>query len=321
MRPSAALSSFKGVAAVHCCEDAQFRLQSGRLGLFLKLRGDVMRHARLAGGNGGQKRTRDCRETTVAVEEKPGDVASAVLCGVCGVATRLFQGVELRHAELRAIHVACEAEDANRRLGERGEDPITLTSIFSLDSFAGLHTLDLECNCLGDEGITKLCLWCLPQLCFLKRLFVASNGFGVSGLRAIVNYTEGNASGTDARMPSAFSPNNITETKLHPLEAVGLTNNPLFSNDKDEEVTDLLSCLLHACGPLLRRLHLNHVGMPTSSAVTMVQVCFAGDKVRPQDFQDTQLTVYLKQNYIDKEQFYLTLRDLEMGAAARMFLV
>ncbi|ESS68546.1 hypothetical protein TCDM_02707 [Trypanosoma cruzi Dm28c] len=269
MRPSAALSPFKGVAAVHCCEDAQFRLQSDRLGLFLKLRGDVMRHARLAGGNGGQKRARDCRETTVAVEEKPGDVASAVLCGVRGVTTRLFQGVELRHAELRAIHVACEAEDSSRKLGERGEDPITLTSIFSLDSFASLHTLDLECNCLGDEGITKLCLWCLPQLCFLKRLFVASNGFGVPGLRAIVKYTEGNVSGKDARVPSAFSLNNNTEKKLHPLEAVGLTNNPLFSNDKDEEVTDLLSCLLHACGPVLRRLHLNHVRMPTSSAVAM----------------------------------------------------
>ncbi|EKF33406.1 hypothetical protein MOQ_002733 [Trypanosoma cruzi marinkellei] len=321
MRSSAALGSFNGVAAAHFCEDAQFQLQSGKLGLFLKFCRDVRRHARLAGGNGGQKRARECRETTVAVEEEPGDVASEVLCGVCRAATRLFQGVELRHAELRAIHVACEAEDANRKLGERDEDPMTLASIFSLDSFVSLHTLDLECNCLGDEGITRLCLWCLPQLCFLKRLFVASNGFGVSGLRAIVNYTEGNAPGTDAHTPSTFPFTTRTETKLHPLEAVGLTNNPLFSNDNDEEVTDLLSCLLHACGPLLRRLHLNHVGMPTSSAVTMVRMCFAGDKVRPHGFPHTQLTVYLKQNDIDKERFYSRLRDLEIGAAARTFVV
>ncbi|RNF12090.1 hypothetical protein TraAM80_00507 [Trypanosoma rangeli] len=323
MQLSAESGRSEDVAPASVHEDACFQLKAGRSGVLLKLCRNNPRRACLVGGSGGSKRPRGCCQPGGVVGEASRDVAASVLCGLLEVSTRPFQGVELRHAELTATHLAPEPKDACRQLGEKNEGSITLSDVFYLNKYAGLHTLDLECNCLGDDGITRLCLWCLPQLRFLKCLFVASNGFGVPGLRAIVSYLEGDVAAM--RAPTSFAPVSVSITpKPQPLEAVGLTNNPFYSNndeDEDEDATVLLGRLLKACGLSLRRLHLNHVGMSASAAATMMQLCFAGGTGRAEGFLHPQLVIYLKQNGICKERLSSTLRDLGVGAAAGNFVV
>ncbi|ESL07360.1 hypothetical protein TRSC58_04950 [Trypanosoma rangeli SC58] len=321
MQLSAEPGRSEDIAAASVREDACFQLKAGRSGVLLKLCRHSPRRACPAGGSGGSKRPRDCCQPGGVVEEASRDVAASVLSGLLGVSTSPFRGVELRHAELTATHLAPEPKDAGRQLGEKNEGSITLLDVFSLSKFAGLHTLDLECNRLGDDGITRLCLWCLPQLRFLRCLFVASNGFGVPGLRAIVSYLEGDVAAT--RAPTSFAPFSASlGPKPQPLEAVGLTNNPFYSNKVEgEDATVLLSRLLQACGLSLRRLHLNHVGMSASAAATMMQLCFAGGTERAEGFLHPQLVIYLKQNDICKEWLFSTLRGLGVGAAAGNFVV
>ncbi|RNF27563.1 uncharacterized protein Tco025E_00213 [Trypanosoma conorhini] len=326
MQLSAAPDRAEAVAAASVCGDARFQLKPGRPGVVLKLCGSDPRRARLAGGGGGGgggggKRPRDCRQPGGAGDDTSRGAAASVLRGLRGAAAGPVQGVELRHAELTAIHVAPEFKDAGGQLGEANEGAITLSNVVSLKIFAGLHTLDLECNRLGDDGITRLCLWCLPQLRFLRCLFLASNEFGVPGLRAIVNYVEGKLAAVHAATPS--TPSNASPAgRPQPIEAVGLTNNLLYSNKpEDEGATVLLARLLQACGKSLRRLHLNHVGMPTSAAATMMQLCFAGDTERAEGFPYPQLVIYLKQNDICKELLHSMLRTLGVSAAAGRFVV
>lgn len=126
-----------------------------------------------------------------------------------------------------------------------------------------IAVLDLEQNNLGSEGAALLAERLLPRLCGLRRLHLASNGIGFYGLKALSRTTWGG-----------------------PLEVLGLTNNNLYSlsvagrqeTSEQCESTDVSTCvaemllgLILAHRRSITRLHLNHVGLTTRTAVALIR--------------------------------------------------
>lgn len=188
------------------------------------------------------------------------------------------RGLELRHADLTADDVGHGVVAESPNTGGAASSlvaikPVRLASLLlspHMPWSAGsdghvlcrLHTLDLECNALGDDGIRALSASALPWMPCLRRLHLASNNFHAEGLRALVDVLcgpDGHPHGTRA------------------LEVVGLTNNPVFTAevaDHGVEAAETAQQLVRLCthfSHTLRRVHLNHVGMTSSAGCTLLE--------------------------------------------------
>ncbi|KEG07400.1 hypothetical protein DQ04_09911010 [Trypanosoma grayi] len=309
-------------------DDFLSQLRSSRFDGLLKLRKVPTTRGTAAapGCRLPQKRSRG--EAAAASDGVQGVTAACVLHALCGVSGQPLRGLELRHARLVAADVAPEERDVSC---QDGTGNLTLCTLLGGEGlFSSLRTLDLECNDLRDEGIIRLCVQCLPRLPFLQCLFVASNDFGVPGLEAIVQYTEGWVCDALAAAPdgddSGGGGGGGTNAasggmKPHPLETVGLTNNLLYAGSDD--ATLLLGRLLQACRSVLRRVHLNHVQMPTSAATELLHTVTASSCVgerRLSGFPRLE-AIYLKQNDVDKERFRSVLQGVGADAIARAFVL
>ncbi|KAH9578986.1 Leucine-rich repeat [Trypanosoma melophagium] len=293
------------------------QMQSSRFNGVLKLRWKYV--LRTLAASSTAKRPRVCSDKEELTEVAQDDTTLSILRALRKVSDVPLRGLELRHARITASHIGCsekEEKATDREIKQKKTTAPTLYSYFSLGKFASLHTLDLECNKLGDDGVTYLSQWCLPQLKFLHSLFLASNGFGMTGMESIVQYVE------RYHMCDAVSNVTATNSGLHGLETVGLSNNAICVN---KESTELIFRLLLACRRVLRRLHMNHVHMSTASSVSLLELVTSLSEEQLLKFPHLQ-TIYIKQNEINKDEFRSIQKRISAvspaaAAAAQAFLV
>ncbi|ORC87441.1 uncharacterized protein TM35_000222400 [Trypanosoma theileri] len=298
-------------------QDFLTQLQSSRFNGVLRLRGKYVR--RTIATSPPTKRPRECSDKKGPTELPQDDIALSVLKAIGKVSDAPLRGLELRHARITASHIGCsekEEKETEGELNEKASGPLTLYTYFSLGNFVSLRILDLECNNLGDDGVTQLCQWCLPQLKFLHSLFLASNDFGLTGLEAIVQYVE------KYHVSDAVPRVTAEKSELHGLEAVGLSNNAICVKD---ESTALLCRLLLACRRVLHRLHMNHVHMSTASSVSLLKLVTSINDEQIPRFPHLQ-AIYIKQNEIDMDEFRsiqqrVSAVSAPAAAAAHTFVV
>lgn len=173
--------------------------------------------------------------------------------------------LQLRHNDLQDLDIYTDGNETRRGPGPPCATlhQLILSDALSRFRLSYLTCLDLECNALGGEGVGVLCRAVLPLLPCLTRLHLASVGCNFSGLQTLVE-----------NMPEGLK-----------MEVIGLTNNNLLPTESDltshpglncaNGLGVLLGCTLvkllrrYAC--TIRRVHLNHVGLDTSSVVCLAR--------------------------------------------------